>query len=316
MIRVYVAFLISAFALPAFSETLLLSAEVASLRTNVVSVPRHEYAGWSRKVVWLVEEGTVVEPGDLIASFDNEGIQQRYEKIEQKVISERDNEISTKRAEELSLVSAERRIRVAELELEKAQIESEKITDYSSRKEIADAAFAVDSAEVELQKAREAHEYTLERNQAQARAREIATANLERELEFAEAELSSSEVHASESSLVLYETSRFQDRKVQVGDSLDSGSAVARLLPVGDSTLRAWLSEVDLLRFSGQTQVIIVFDAFPNERFQGEVIRVDDAGQQLAQRGVGRWMSVEISLPESLQTRVRPGMAARVEVTL
>lgn len=311
----FVLVLVSLFSVPlSFAETLLLSAEVASLRSTNVSVPRHEYAGWSRKVVWLAEEGTVVEAGGVVASFDSETIQQRFEQIEQQLISARDNAISQQRAEELALVSAERRIRVAELELEKAQLEKAKITDFSSKKEAADAEFAVESAQTELQKAREAYEYTQARNEAQSRGRELSLANLERELSFAEAELNSSQVITDEAVLVLYAESRFQSRKVQVGDSLDSGSAVLRLLPVGDATLRAWLSEVDLLRLNGQSTVNIVFDAFPSESFSGEIIRVDDAGQLLPQRGVGRWMSVEIRLPETLQERVRPGMAARVEV--
>lgn len=298
------------------AETLLLSAEVASLRSSQVSVPRHEYAGWSRKVVWLADEGSVVEAGELVASFDNDTIQQRYEQIEQQLISARDNAISQRRSEDLALVSAERRIRVAELELEKAQLEAAKITDFSSKKEAADAAFAVDSAQTELQKAREALDYTTTRNEAQLQARELALLNLQRELEFAQTELNSSQVYSEESVQVLYAQSNFQSRKVQVGDSLDSGSPVLRLLPVGDTALRAWLSEVDLLRLGEHRNARVIFDAFPDEQFSAEVIRVDEAGQSLPQRGIGRWMSVELRLPDALQRRVRPGMAARVEIDI
>ena len=45
--------------------------------------------------------------------------------------------------------------------------------------------------------------------------------------------------------LVIYQRSRYQDRDVQIGDSLDPGSSVLRLLPIGGNSLRAWVSEVD-----------------------------------------------------------------------
>ncbi|RMA80184.1 HlyD family secretion protein [Umboniibacter marinipuniceus] len=298
----------------ASAERLLLTAEVTSLQQSIVSTPRHLYAGWSRKIVWMADEGAVVKAGEPLVSFDTEALQSRFDQFEEQLIAAEDNVAVQARTEALASLSAQRRIDVARLELEKARLIAERQTSFSSRKEIADAEFAVLSAELELEKALEAAEFTAERNRSQAQTRALNIERLRAEYAFAQGEIERSTIFANEDVLVIYQRSRFQERDVQIGDSLDPGSSVLKLLPLGGSSLRAWVSEVDANSVDTGVSVDIRFDKDPSQTVEGTITSVGDAGVELERRGLGRWVPVHIEFTGQSTMELSPGMSARVEV--
>jgi multidrug resistance efflux pump len=310
------AFCLTITSFSAAAERLLLTAEVTSLQQSIISTPLHLNAGWSRKIVWMVDEGTVVRAGDPLVSFDTEMLQSRFDQFEEQLIAAEDNVAVQERTEALASLSAQRRIDVARLELEKAELIAERQTSFSSRKEIADAEFAVLSAQLELEKALEAAEFTAGRNRSQAQTRSVSIENIRAAYEFVQGEIERSTIVATEDVLVIYQRSRFQERDIQIGDSLDAGSSVLKLLPLGGSSLRAWVSEVDASALAEGVEVAIHFDKNPTEDFSGTITTVGDAGVERDRRGLGRWVPVNINFVNRGELALSPGMSARVEVLL
>jgi len=99
---------------------------IRAVQSMTVLVPRIEGLGGNLTLATLVENGTVVKPGDLIASFDRAN-ELKLLRDAQSKFDDQDHQIEQKKAEHLS--NAEKRISditQAQADLKKAEIESRK----------------------------------------------------------------------------------------------------------------------------------------------------------------------------------------------
>ena len=99
---------------------------IRAVQSIVVLVPRIEGVGGNQTLATLVENGTMVSPGDLLASFDRANELKLLREAQSK-FDDQDHQIEQKKAEHLS--NAEKRVSdltQASADLKKAEIESRK----------------------------------------------------------------------------------------------------------------------------------------------------------------------------------------------
>jgi multidrug resistance efflux pump len=99
---------------------------IRAVQSIVVLVPRIEGLGGNQTLATLVENGTMVSPGDLLASFDRSA-ELKLLRDAQSKFDDQDHQIEQKKAEHLS--NAEKRVSdltQASADLKKAEIESRK----------------------------------------------------------------------------------------------------------------------------------------------------------------------------------------------
>ncbi len=232
------------------------------------------------KISDIVEEGTVVEEGDYIASLDHKAVEealvQARNELENSVNEFEDAKMDTN----LNLSNNRDQIINAREQVEEMQIILDESV-YESPSIIRKAEMDHDKAKRVLEQEKKA--YVLRVQQAGARVnRRVVSMNLSenrvKELEDAYRLLN---ILAPKPGMVIYAKDRF-------GDKIKSGSTVSRWTPV-IATLPdlsrmisvTYVNEIDISKVKLRQKVTLGTDAFPEKKLEGEVISVANIGQPL-----------------------------------
>jgi len=301
------------------AEKLLLTAELSAKEYTLISVPYTERSGWSKKIIWMADEGSIVEKGAPAVRFDPGGLLDEILSKEQAIEAVENNQLAQDSKREIELADAQLSVRTKTRELEKAKLQLSKITSFSSKKEAADAQFEVAKAISALKEAKLALDNTKTKHSYDKAAIESNLAKMKAELLVTQSFTERMEFLAPERAILVYASSNTGtgERKVQEGDTLETGSAVAKLFPINSLQLTTYINEVDSLLISDTNRsVSIYFDARPEEKYAGEIVHVESYSQPLPKRGTGRWIEVEVKLLNEIQDWMHTGMNARIEVEL
>lgn len=232
------------------------------------------------KITDIVEEGTVVEEGDYVASLDHKAVEevlvQAREELEQALNDFEDAKMDSN----LNLSNNRDQIINAREQVEQMKI----ILDES----VYESPSVIRKAEMDLEKAqRNLHQemaaYKLRVQQAAARVnRRVVIMNQAenrvKELEDAYRVL---DIYAPKPGMVIYAKDRF-------GDKIKSGSTISRWMPIiatlpdlSQMISVTWVNEIDISKVKIGQKVTLGADAFPEKELQGEVISVANIGQPM-----------------------------------
>ena len=257
-----------------FVRILDLTGDLKALETVQVTSPNLE-SKWSFVISYLIPEGSIVQPGDLLAQFDiAELISQRLE-LEKKKEDTR-IQIAQKQAEQeieeldllLNMAQADKSYGVAKLY---ADIEPQLL----ARSEAEKYQFEANQALLEMTKAKE----RLHSREASARA-DLNVVQLEfdqaqLELRRILGDLEKLTIRASSPGVVLY-VSNTEGEKVQVGDTLYRGWPFLMLPNMERLVVAARVFDTDFSLLRGGMAAEITFDAVPSRSFKAEVYRLPE----------------------------------------
>lgn len=116
---------------------------------------RCELPGWSNKIIKIVDEGTVVKKGELVAELEAEEIDQNISQKEVELNEAKGQLNQAKKEVEIQANQGESDIADAELNWELAKLDLLKYRDGDSVAELADQERAIKEAEAELEKVRD-----------------------------------------------------------------------------------------------------------------------------------------------------------------
>ncbi len=226
----------------------------------------------------MVDEGTIVKQGDLIAELDKSEL---FGRIEDKRL---DLEQSKAQFEQIQLDTAlvlrQERDNISNL---KYNVEERKLVLEQSQFEppaiIKQNEYNLEKAERDLVQANE--RYTVKKLQERARMVEISARVRENENELTQMRevLEKFTVRAPQNGMVIYQSGR--GGKIKAGSQISSWNPVVATLP-DLSRMRSvtYINEVDIRKIKIGQQVEIGLDAFPDKRMSGKVTRVANIGQQ------------------------------------
>lgn len=264
------------------------------------------------QVTDIVEEGTVVDSGDFVASLDHSAVDEimteAREELETALQGFEDAKIDTninmsnlrdglldarvtveekKLVVEQSVYESPAVQRQANLDLERARRDLEQsLRNYDLKKK--QAAYDVQRALEEVRKSRE-------------RIEEI------------EALFDALDVKAPKPGMVIYSYDRF-------GNKIQAGSTVSRWMPtiaelpdLSSMISKTFINEIDISKIKPGQKAKIGIDAFPEKSFDGHVVSVANIGQVLP-GGDAKVFEVIIKL-ESTDPDLRPAMTTSNEIT-
>ncbi|TKB57581.1 HlyD family secretion protein [Ferrimonas aestuarii] len=299
--------------LPSHGETMLLTGEVAALEAQSLTVPRAGRA-WRYQIQWMAEEGSMVKAGDPVVIFDKGTITSQVDQNQAQLIQ-------VKAARQAKLVELEQRRLQAEFDFKQRQLQQEKAKldadvppDFQSPKEYADKQFELMKADGELEKAQRA---LMEAKQAAVE--EIA--KLELDQEKAELELSNSqelmknlELVAKYDGPIIYARHPWTGEKTEVGSTVQIGTPVASIPKFDELAIQAWANEVEIDAIKPGMSVTVFLDADTQVVLEGKVKQVAQKGIRKPGWGNSNWFQVGVTLGDSKQVELMPGMSVRVEL--
>jgi HlyD family secretion protein len=259
----------------------------------------------------LIEEGTVVDSGDWVATLDRSEADNSLKDISDNLEQEESEYMRTILDTTMTL----RQLRDELINLN-FSMEEAKITLEQSQYE---PPATIRQAEIELEKATRAYEqaqknYGLKVQQARAQMREaeISLARDRRSKEEMESILNQFDIHAPGSGMVIYYKD-WDGTKRTVGAEISPWDLTVATLPdLSNMISVTYVNEIDISKIKTNQRVRIGVDAFPEKKFTGIVSSVANIGQQLPNTDA-KVFEVKINMQQQ-DSILRPSMTTSNEI--
>lgn len=263
-----------------FKVEIMTSGELQALNSVEVLGPSgaRRYRLGNFTIESMVDEGTVVNKGDVIAILDRTELFNRLEDrkldLEQNKAAFEQTQLDTSlvlREERDNLINLEYEVEAQKLILDQSQYEPPAIikqNEYNYQKAVRD-----------LSQAKE--RYRIKTMQERARMVEVGAKLREVQLEVSQIEdiLKQFTVTAPQNGMVIYVQGR--GGKVREGSQVSAWNPVVATLPdLSQMQSITYINEVDIRKVRIGQRVEIGLDAFPEKKLTGQVIQVANVGQQ------------------------------------
>jgi HlyD family secretion protein len=287
------------------------SGEIRAANSFTLTTPRVRYG--QMQIIYLVPEGTVVKPGDVIIRFASTDVD--------KTIADKEAELSINKSD-LDKFNADKALRLSELdgglrnaelsyEQAKLQVEKMKFEADMQRKE----------AEINLERNRISYEQAKRKVESQGvvdkseeRKLVLKVQQIQNDLNRAKQDKEQYTLKATLGGLAVYENNWSTGRKIAVGDSPWGGMALVSLPDLSKMQSLTNVNEVDVSKVKKDQKVKIKLDAFPEKEFAGVVSSVGTIGQQRDQSNTKTFeIIVDIDGTDPV---LKPGMTTSNEVVM
>lgn len=257
------------------------------------------------KILDLVDEGTVVDSGDYVATLDKTEAMSKLQDIEDELEKKKSEYLKARldTAMELKKLRNELIDKEYSVEEKELRMKQSKYEPPATRRQ----------AKIEYQRAKRAFKqakenYSLQVEQAEAKMREVAI-NLEKQRrmkEEMEQMLGNFKIYAPQNGMVIYKKG-WDGKKRKEGSTISPWDlTVAKLPDLSTLVSKTYVNEIDISKVKMGQNVEITVDAFPNKQYKGEVTEVANIGQELKKTGA-KVFEVVITLHEA-DSILRPSM--------
>ena len=264
------------------------------------------------KVTEIVDEGTVVEEGDFVASLDYSAVEELLanvtEVLETAIQSLQDVRIDTN----INMSNLRDALLNSRVDVEEKKLILEQSV-YESPAVKRQASLDLDRSEQNLQQA--LRNYDLKERQAQfsvQRAVEEVRKQEER-IRSINKLFDALRIKAPKPGMVIYSFDRFGN-KIKVGSTVSRwASVIAELPDLTTMISKTFINEIDISKVKVGQNVLVGVDAFPEKKFDGRVISVNNIGQLLP-NGDAKVFEVTIKVLGS-DSQLRPAMTTSNIIT-
>jgi HlyD family secretion protein len=267
-------------------------------------------------VTKVVVGGTKVHKGDVVAEFDRQSQMQTF--IDQQA-SYRDlaNQVLQEQAkEDAARAKDETEVRQAESDLNKAQLEMQKI-ELLSRIDAEKAQQTLDEAKANLQQLRETFDLKRQTARASIHLLEIQRDRAREVMEHARANAELMEIHSPIDGVVVLNSIWKQGRmgQVQEGDQVRAGMTFMQVVDPSKMQVRAFVNQEDFLNLQFGDTAKIHLDAYPDMAFPGKLEEMAPIARSGDYSSKLRTFTVVFSIDGS-DPKLMPDLSAAVDVQL
>lgn len=291
---------------------LLLTGQVASVVSQTFLVPKAGDA-WRYQIQWMIPEGTLVKPEQVVVIFDKSEIDNRIEQLEGTLLRVTAQEQSQSIELNAQLLQAKFDLKQAKLELEKAQLDAAIPAEFIAAKDYADNQFEQLKAASELTKKQQALSEVEDKTVATLAQLAIDKKRAQLELTQALSGIEQLELRAEIAGPVLYGRDPWSDKKYSVGDNIQIGRQVANIPALNDLEVVAWVNEVDVDRLTIGEPVHLRLDSQADIQLSGSIEDISRQARKQPAWGDSNWFKVSIKFENNQQVEIIPGMSVLVE---
>jgi multidrug resistance efflux pump len=296
----------------AFASDVVLTGEMRAARGDDITVPR--LPSWQTSIKWLATDGSEVKQGDRVVELDNSQFATNLDGKRQ-AVAQAEQELQQKEAE-WSADTLEKQLDVERkrADADKARIDASVPRDLLSVREYQDRQLKKQRTETELAKATD----VLRAQRAGVAAdRENLRINLgkaQRELQIAEDAIAALILKAPRNGIVVLRDHPWEGRKLQEGDVIWVGFALAQIPEMSSLQVEASLPDVDDGKIARGMTANVVLDAYPSASFPGRVTDISAVALESSRNSLRRQFRVVVALDRLDFARMRPGLSSRVTI--
>jgi len=268
------------------------------------------------QIISLVEEGTVVQKGEVLVMFDSTEIKQRIDDLEAELSITRANQKRDLASMESqmaglrsSVKNSEASYRLSELRLEQMEFEADV--------RIEEGKLNLLQAKLSLDQSRDQVKAQEQINAADLESLEMRIHQAELDLEKAYREMRKLAVAAPAPGLVVYKEMwrGGEMAKVKIGDTPWRGMALIELPDLSVMMIETSVSEVDVAKIKLDLPVIVKLDAYPEPEFHGKIAEIANMASTDPGQNDAKVFDILIRLEES-GPLLKPGMSATARIII
>ena len=295
-----------------FINQIVITGELEAARGAAVTVP--ELPEWQTSIKWLAADGALIKAGERVAELDNTAIASDLDKKKQEYAQAR-QELEQKNGDwAADLRDKAYDVDHKQSDLEKAKLEAAIPKEIVSGRDYDDRQTKLKLAQTEYEKSRETLR-AQEKADATDRANlELKIARAQREVEVSESALDQMVLRAPRDGIVVIRDQPWEGRKLQNGDTVWVGFAIALMPELDSLQVTASLPDVDDGRIAVGMPATVTVDGYPNQHFAATIASLSAVAQEEARSSMRRKFRVVVKLAKVDPALMRPGLSARVEV--
>lgn len=292
-----------------FLQTVILTGSLKALKAEEFIVPYSNT--WQLQLKWMVREGDYVKAGDPVVRFDTSTLVSDIENAEMNLQvkkEERTQKLADYNHQEFELEVKEKQ---AEVDYKKKEIDASVpkgiTTNYEydrSQLELKKSGHSLNSAQMEKK-------VRLAEIKSQIKTMEIEIDEIRNNLERLQDTLKKMTLYAGTSGTLVYEKHEWQDRKIQVGDTVFSTMVLATIPDKNSLQVEAWVNETDIHKLKPHQKVNLFLDAYPGKRFTGMVKEVLNSAEEKKEWGKSHYFRVDIRMDKRDLDIMKPGMSVK-----
>lgn len=232
------------------------------------------------KITDLVEEGTVVDSGDYVATLDQKAVEEVLTTAKEELEQAYDEYEDAKMDSNLNLSNYRDQIINAREDVEEKKIILDESV-YESPSVVRKAEMDLDRAKRKLEQ--EINGYELKKRQAEAKVerQKIELRQKESRVNKLTDVYNSLIITAPKAGMVIYGKDRMRE-KIKVGSSVSPWMPIIATLPDLSSMLSiTYVNEIDISKVKAGQPVTLGIDALPEKELEGEVVSVANIGEPM-----------------------------------
>lgn len=294
-----------------FASEVVLSGELEAARGDSLAVPR--LPNWQTAIKWLAEDGATVKAGEPVAELDNSALTADLEQKRQTAMQAA-QELRQREGEwEADLEQKQLEVDKKKAEVEKTRLQTLVPKDLQSVRQFEQNELAFKKASIELDKAVDVLRSRRISVESERQNVLLRIAQAERDIAVAEEGINALVLRAPKDGIVVVRD-HWQGRKLQIGDTVFVGFAIAMLPDLTSIRLKASLADVDDGKVAPGMPVVVTLDGYPDVNYNGRISSISAVAQESRRASLRRHFDVMIELDRLDPDRMRPGLSARVVV--
>jgi HlyD family secretion protein len=267
-----------------FNSIILSSGQLESEKAESIEIPEklkdRELRIWELTITHMVEEGTLVDSGDYVATLDHTAVEEQIKLANDEIDKSMSEYEDSKIDSNLNLSNQRDMIVNSRLDLSERQIVMEESA-FESPSIQKKAAMDLDKAKRKLDQDIKAYDLKKKQEENRVERRYISYRQITERAQKLQELFSQLEISAPKAGIVTY-------FKFPWGEIIKTGSKVgpynstiATIPEMSNLISRTYINEIDISKVKIGQQVKLGIDAFPDKHFSGEVITVANIGQAL-----------------------------------
>ncbi|MGJ8679012.1 HlyD family secretion protein [Paraglaciecola sp.] len=268
---------------------------------------------WQFKIQKMAAENTFVKEGDVVIEFDTQRLRNdlvgRKSKLNAEIKQGESRALNDEaKKQDLILALAE-----AEMNFEKAKrrVEIVDVSRSAIDKKLEEANYKYQNEKLAQAKQKLEHHKKSMLVNNQVNTGKVR--NLRQRVTNMTNEIEKLKVKAPKDGLVMY-LEDWNGKKPAVGETVYMGLSLIQLPSLENVALKAEFAEPDMSKLSVGQEVKVIFEAFPETSYMGEISTLGQAFYPKSPQNPKVVFEVEIQLGEARPKTMRPGMKAKIEV--
>ncbi|CAM3746183.1 MULTISPECIES: HlyD family secretion protein [Pseudoalteromonas] len=292
-------------------SSLLLSGELKASEQQLFYAPKSD--NWRVQVQWMMKEGDIAQPGDVVVVFDSGSIASEIEQDEVSLEAAKEELVRVTTSNEEKQIEAEFNFKRTELLVQRARIDAAipqaNLSTYDYQKN----QLEFEKALINRQKSAQELLQVKTENKVAHNKQLLTIEQLETNLQYNKTQLASMSIKAQRSGPVLYANHPWNGEKAFVGMTAQPGWKIAEIPTMSELYIEAWVHEVDYQKLKLGQPAKLLFDAYLQQPLQATLTEISTQPEERLQWGKDAYFRARFNFSAPKLTLL-PGMSAKLTI--